>query len=466
MNRAKKSIPNSIIIFMLFAMLGTTGVLAQSFKYTYKGVEFKCKTKDGKTSIIGFTKDAAKVVIPAEVKNKKGQTCHVSKVDLYDEATRYKTNTIAIEPGITEIEKLSFYLFKKLTDIYIPNTIERIGEKAFNKKHAPRFTMPSNINSDDLLSGLAVYPKAIQNSPVADPTIGIDWSAYTDETNSDKNVANEQTAAVEAIGIQRGTSDIDTQIPTGREGRENTFCLIIANEKYSNHDTPDVKYAEQDGITFQSYCLRTLKVPQSNVRFLKNAKYLDIKGQLTWLKNIAEAYENEANFIVYYAGHGMADEKGNCKLIPSDVSINDVDNGFSLKELYTELGKLTTNNVLVLVDACFSGNDRADVAATNTELRGIVREVKNEVATGNVVVLSATSETETALSYEEQAHGLFSYYLMKKIKETEGNVTYGELYDYIKKNVLRKSVVVKDKKQTPSVTVSAKIKSNWKNMKF
>ena len=121
---------------------------------------------------------------------------------------------------------------------------------------------------------------------------------------------------------------------------------------------------------------------------------------------------------------------------------------------------------MVLVDACFSGNDRDDIAATNEEHRGIVREVKNEVATGNVVVLTATSETETALSFEEQAHGLFSYYLLKKIRETGGDVTYGELYDYVKKNVMKKSVVVKSKKQTPSVTVSATIKENWRNMKF
>lgn len=466
MNRAKKSIPNSIIIFMLFAMLGTTGVLAQSFKYTYKGVEFKCKTKNGKTRIVAFDNECARVVIPSEVKDTKGIKHNVDCVDLDTEAARYKTHTIAIEPGITEIAPYCFYQFVELSDIYIPNTIEHIGKKAFNKKHIPNFTMPSTINEADLIAGLVVYPQAGGIQQPIDPMVGIDLSAYSDQTNESENRISEQTVTFETAAITPGTSDIDTQIPMGRGERENTFCLIIANEKYSNQDTPDVKYALQDGVTFNNYCLRTLRLPKSNVRFVKNAKYLDIKGQIDWLKMVAEAYGKEANFLVYYAGHGMADEKGNCKLIPSDVSINDVNNGFSLKELYTELGELTTNNVLVLVDACFSGNDRADVAATNTELRGIVREVKNEVATGNVVVLTATSETETALSFEEQAHGLFSYYLMKKIRETGGDVTYGELYDYVKKNVMKKSVVVKSKKQTPSVTVSATIRENWRNMKF
>ena len=33
--------------------------------------------------------------------------------------------------------------------------------------------------------------------------------------------------------------------------------------------------------------------------------------------------------------------KATAKLIPADVSINDVNNGYSLKEIYTSLGKLS-----------------------------------------------------------------------------------------------------------------------------
>ena len=191
-----------------------------------------------------------------------------------------------------------------------------------------------------------------------------------------------------------------------------------------------------------------------------------MKSHLTWFQQIAEVYGKDANLIVYYAGHGVPDEKGNCKLMPSDVSINDVNNGFSLKELYSSLGKLTTKSTLVLIDACFSGNDREDVAAVDENHRGIVREVKQEAVTGNVVVLTAASGTETALSYDEKAHGLFSYYLMKKLQQTKGNVTYGELYDYVKKEVMRKSVVSKGKKQTPSVSFSNQISDSWKQLKF
>ena len=456
----------SIYIILITFLLLPLEMVAQSFTYNYKGIDFKCKTKKGVTIITGFDQDAAKVIIPEEVKDKRGNSHQVSILDLFEEVARYKTNTIAIEQGIIEIEEYCFYQFKELANVYIPSSIEKIGKKAFNSKHAPTFNMPSTIKEADLLAGNAIYPQASEqmNDHMAD----LDMSAYMDNGTSptpSTHVTTEVHQQKDA-GITPGTSDIDYNIPTGKVKRENTFCIIIANEDYKQKDTPNVKYAIQDGKTFQNYCLRTLGLPRDNVRRLLNASYLQTKEMLRWLQQIADVYGKDANFLVYYAGHGVPDEKGNCMLIPADVSINDVNNGFSLKELYATLGEMTTNNVLLLIDACFSGNDREDVAAVDEMHRGIVREVKNEIVTGNVVVLTAASNTETALSYEEKAHGMFSYYLMKKLQETEGNVTFGELYNYVKKEVIRKSTVVKGKKQTPSVSFSSNLGDNWKNLKL
>lgn len=296
---------------------------------------------------------------------------------------------------------------------------------------------------------------------------GIDLSNYGDDSAAGKDeVSSVKPLAPKITSITPGTSDIDMNIPRSSTSRENTFCLIVANEKYANQDTPNVKYAAQDGKTFEEYCLRTLGLPRENIRFAVNAKYLEMKEMLKWFGEVADVYGKDANFIVYYAGHGVPDEKGNCKLIPADVSINDVNNGYSLKEIYTSLGKLPLNSALVLIDACFSGNDRQNVAALDETHRGITPVVKQEAVTGNVVVLTAASGTETALAYEEQAHGLFSYFIMKKLQDTKGEVSYGELYDYVKKNVMRKSIVAKGKKQTPCVTVSPKMLNTWKNIKF
>lgn len=456
-------------LLLLLTILLPLGLVAQSFTYNYRGIDFKCKVKKGKTVVVGFDTDAAKVVIPAQVKDKAGKNYNVSVLDLYAEM-KYKANMVVIEPGILEIEDYCFQQFRDLTEVYIPNTIEKIGKKAFNPKSAPKFNMPAYINEADLLAGNTVYPQVMQTQKEVElnPLSGLDMSAYGGSVSTDVNVGDETSSIQDnkPKEIAPGTSDIDYNIPTANGNRDNTFCVIIANEVYKQQDTPNVKYAAQDGKTFYNYCLRTLGLPRDNVRFASNASYIQMKSHLAWFQQIAEVYGKDANLLVYYAGHGVPDEKGNCKLMPSDVSINDVNNGFSLKELYSSLGKLTTKSALVLIDACFSGNDREDVAAVDENHRGIVREVKQEAVTGNVVVLTAASGTETALSYDEKAHGLFSYYLMKKLQETKGNVTYGELYDYVKKEVMRKSVVAKGKKQTPSVSFSNLISDSWKQLKF
>lgn len=453
----------SLIVALFFAC--SSSLMALSFTYNYRGIDFKCKVNNNVATITSFNKDAAKVIIPAEVTNpKSNKTYAVSTVDLFDEGIVYKTTFVVLEKGITAIANACFQNFKDLQQVLIPSSVEVIEKKAFNAKRLPKFTMPSSISESDLSKGLAIYPKAteIEYDPIKDINID-DYIDNPSQVEINTDVVVHDDKPIEA---KPGTSDIDFNIPRTNEKRENTFCIIIANENYVNKDTPKVKYAVQDGKTFYDYCLKTLGLPRENIKMLTNATYLKMKDQLKWLEKIANLYGNDANFIVYYAGHGVPDEKGNCKLVPVDVSINDVENGYSLKELYNLLGKITTKSALVLVDACFSGNDRGDTWAMNEEHRGITRKLKQESIGGNVVVMTAASNTETALAYNEKAHGLFSYFLMKKLQETKGNVTYGELFDYINKEVLRKSTVAMDKTQTPSVSYSGKIASTWKQLKF
>ena len=437
-------------------------VMAQSFTYNYRGIDFKCKVKDGKAIIRGFDTKLEKVVIPAKVVNpKNSHEYDVSTLDLYSEAYIYKANMIAIDAGILEIDDRCFQNFTNLSSIYIPASIERIGKKAFNAKHLPTFNMPAAISENDLAAGLPVHPYVEQKIMA-----GFDPAAYIDNTQDGKAVAEKKD--VPAITkVTPGTSDIDFNIPMSSASRENTFCIIIANENYQKQNTPEVAYAATDGQTFQKYCTNTLGVPRENIKMMTDATYLEMKDMFNWLHNVAEEYGNDANYIVYYAGHGVPDEKGNCYLLPVDGDINKPgSNGYSLKTLYNTLGQITTKSALVLIDACFSGSDRGDVSMVDGTERGFVREVKSETVTGNVVVLTAASNTETALSYNEKGHGMFSYFLMKKLQETKGNVTYGELFDYVNKEVRRRSTVVMSKRQTPSATCSDNIRNTWKNMKF
>ena len=179
------------------------------------------------------------------------------------------------------------------------------------------------------------------------------------------------------------------------------------------------------------------------------------------MKQIAKANNGNAKFIFYYAGHGVPeDNMKDAYLLPVDGYSNDLSSGYKLSQLYSTLGEIPAENTLVLLDACFSGSQRSGEHIAST--RGVNIKVKMGAPKGNMMVFSAASGSETAHSYKEKYHGLFTYFLLKKIQEEKGNVTMGELFDYVKSNVEKVSLIENKKTQTPTLAPSNNMLNNWR----
>ena len=124
---------------------------------------------------------------------------------------------------------------------------------------------------------------------------------------------------------------------------------------------------------------------------------------------------------------------------------------------------MTTLSIIIFMDACFSGAQRGGEMLASA--RGVAIKVSAGKPLGNMVVLSAAQGDETAFPYHAKGHGMFTYFLLKKLQETKGKVTLGDLSDYITDNVLKQSIVVNRKSQTPTVIPSASL-INWREMKL
>lgn len=254
-------------------------------------------------------------------------------------------------------------------------------------------------------------------------------------------------------------SDVDFDIPMANNISNNTFAVVISNEKYQMEKA--VQYAENDGKAFTEYCKKTLGLPEKNVHFVTNATLNNIKHEIKWLQDVITVYNGDAKIIFYYAGHGIPDEQNkSAYLLPIDGYGSDVTTGYALEDLYKALGRLPSKSVTVFLDACFSGAKRDGEMLASA--RGVAIKVKQATPVGNIVVFSAAQGDETAYPYKEEEHGLFTYYLLKKLQETKGNVTLGELSDYIKTQVERQSIVINGKLQSPSIVSTATIANSWK----
>ena len=276
---------------------------------------------------------------------------------------------------------------------------------------------------------------------------------YTQPTNNNSH----QPQDVENIA----TCVLDKDIPITSKTTDNTFAFIVGNENYL--DAIKVPFANNDANIFAEYCKRTLGLPKENVKVYKDATFGVLVNAVSTIKKIAKAYEGKLNIIFYYSGHGIPDEASHeAFMLPIDADGQNMGICYSLDKLYKELKDTHAQKVLVLLDACFSGAVRGN--GMIVEAKGVAIKPKKNVVDGNIVVLSAATDKQTAYPFEQEGHGLFTYYLLKKLHDTCGNVTLGELQSYIKSEVGKKAIVIKGKEQTPTVVTSGTMLNTWESL--
>lgn len=247
---------------------------------------------------------------------------------------------------------------------------------------------------------------------------------------------------------------------------KNRFALIIGNENYSSFQNnlqseQDVPFAINDANTFKTFAIKIFGVKKENLFYLNNATSAQINQEIDRIIKLVNLRGDNAEFIFYYAGHGFPDEKSKTPyLIPVDVTTSYLYNAISLDDLYLKLSNTKAKKVMVFIDACFSGGARESSLLVS---RGVKVNPKITNVSKNLVVFTATSNTQSALPFKQQSHGMFTFYLLKKLKETKGDITLGELFDYVKYNVQESSLKINSREQTPNVIYSPAIENKWKN---
>jgi hypothetical protein len=266
-----------------------------------------------------------------------------------------------------------------------------------------------------------------------------------------------------------GVSEVDKNIPVNDLQQEYIFALVIGNEDYSAYQVGtessiNVDYAENDARIFNEYLRKTIGIPDDNITLLINATAGQINQALAKMTALAKAYDGEAEFIFYYAGHGLPDDKTREPyLIPVDVASSDLNYAISLQDVYETFTDYQSGKVTLFLDACFSGGARNEAMLAS---RGIRIRPKSPFVMGNLIVFSASRGDQTAYAYSEENHGMFTYYLLRKLQETRGTVSFGILADYLEKEVNRRSLLVNNREQEPMVKVSPILEYTWRNFSF
>lgn len=266
-------------------------------------------------------------------------------------------------------------------------------------------------------------------------------------------------------------ADVDKNIPELGEVHSNKIALIIGNEHYSKFQSSlqtevDVAYAINDAFVFRSYCLKTLGVPVENIVYLTDATSAQMKQAIFKVKELVKAINNtglQCEVIAFYAGHGLPNDNKEAYLIPVDVEGVNVESGIKLSFLYKQLTFYKSKRVSVFLDACFTGGARGQglVAA-----RGVKVSPKDDFLSGNLIVFAASQGNEASMPWKSKGHGMFTYFLLKKIQESKGSLSYQELNAYLTEKVPLNSLLINSTKQTPKLMTSPSLGEDWRKWKL
>lgn len=300
---------------------------------------------------------------------------------------------------------------------------------------------PKNIAfaSEELRIGLS---RALASSKVLEQ-MGAEKSA--DEV---RVLAKLQAGESVSAGPRKFRSSVDR--PRYRAAkRPDHYGLVIGIEKYSS--VPEASYAERDAEAFRAH-LGALGVPDRNIVLLKGdragraavEKYVE-----SWLPSKAKP---GSRVYFFFSGHGAPDaESGQSYLVPWDGDPKYLKNtAYPLKRLYSKLNGLKAKEVIVAMDACFSGAGGRSVLAEGT--RPLVMSAKKSpIPRGKLVVFSAAGPNEVTGADDRSGHGLFTYHFLAALNKWKGKPTVKGVYNYLLPRV-KNSARRKNREQTPQLS--------------
>lgn len=261
-------------------------------------------------------------------------------------------------------------------------------------------------------------------------------------------------------------SDVDSNVPMARgKKNDNTIAIVIGNQMYQH--LPNVDYAMQDAMKMAEYCKKTLGIPEKQVIYKPNATFGTIRNLLkNGLPAIASALDGDLKILFYYAGHGMPgeskDKREEAFIVPIDVENAQSTSLYSTGELFADLQQTGARQITVFMDACFTGKGRDGKPLTPGRI--VVKKPKIGPS-GNMVVFSATDADQSAWPLKEQNHGLFTYYLLKQLQETKGEVSLEDLWQEVLRHV-KLDAALEMRQQTPTVESSPIVGDAWKTWKL
>jgi hypothetical protein len=259
----------------------------------------------------------------------------------------------------------------------------------------------------------------------------------------EKTSAAKNWDAVSEQATSDGIALRPDSIPQAKE--QDAVAIIIGIENYKR--VPKADFASNDAKVFQRYAIRSLGIPPSKIKLLLDSD-ADQAGIIKAIRNWLPLHINEGKtqVFLFYSGHGYPSKDGKeLYFLPHETDIDLIDEtGINQKNILNSIDRLRPLSVTFFVDSCFSGISKSGDSLI-AGARPLALASTSFYAPVGFTAITAAGPQQISSASKELRHGIFSYFLMKGMEgnadsNSDGEITSGELTEYVSKNVKRSAM--------------------------
>lgn len=250
----------------------------------------------------------------------------------------------------------------------------------------------------------------------------------------------------------------------GKEQRELApgaqHALLIGINEYGGSGLPPLSYAARDAQALAG----ALQAGGGSVTLLEN-RNATRAGIVDALRALPARVREEDSVVLFFSGHGAIgngqDGKPHYFLVPQDGLLADLGKtGLMDDDLEELVGKIPARQVVVFLDACYSGGGTTVIRARGVDNPAVrppaTARPLIEASTGRVVI-SASRPDQPAFE-DDRRGGLFTSFLVEGLRgaadlDGDGRITALELYQFVSPRVREYSRQNYQAEQTPVLEV-------------
>ncbi|MEB3292625.1 MAG: caspase family protein, partial [Synechococcales bacterium] len=164
--------------------------------------------------------------------------------------------------------------------------------------------------------------------------------------------------------------------------------------------------------------------------------------QGSWI-DLLQKVEAQDTILLYFAGHGLLDERQQAFLCLADTQVSDLPTtGWAIADLLTQMSHCKAATQVVILDACHSGR----MTLRDSPMGNLLQQLQQTATHAqhrkqNFYGLLSCDADEESLEFQDLKHGLFTYYLIQGLQgeaiNARGMIEIKNLYQYVYHQVLK-----------------------------